>query len=177
MTSAVAALDLCGPGQEVGYALPRWLASDPQLKILWSVVVLDAIDVVDVLSGKQESADLALHHQSVLKDAPRVVGPRVMGRPLLEIAGSSSSNRARLGVGPPVIPASPAGHRFGRLRATAVGTWKPTHPSFLVSGATTLSARLVAIPADTELSVAGVALDQIPRGSHTNMIAWGYATV
>ena len=65
----------------LGVADAGWLFALPEFKVLWPVVVPDAVEVMDVLGGKQEAPQFLLHNESVLEDvspSSRSANPRGM---------------------------------------------------------------------------------------------------
>lgn len=54
---AVDPKNLPSPGAEVSGALTTRLVSDPQFKVLWAVIVLHAIDVVNILRSPKAATE------------------------------------------------------------------------------------------------------------------------
>jgi len=57
------------PGQHVCETLALGLFDDPQLKVADSVVVLDAVDVVNVFVGQQLATKVLFHDEPVFQDS------------------------------------------------------------------------------------------------------------
>ena len=51
----------------------------PQLEVLWSVVVLDPVEVMHRLASNQVATEKVLHHEHVLEDVPVAAGTRQAG--------------------------------------------------------------------------------------------------
>jgi hypothetical protein len=74
------------PLDQVFRSLAARLVGDPQLEVLWTVVVAYAVDVVDALVRQERAAKHPLHDVAMLADGPAVdVEPAVpvgLGPPL-----------------------------------------------------------------------------------------------
>lgn len=62
---AVQSENLAGVGDEVRHPLSRGLGGGPEFEVLSSVVVFDAVSMVDVLRGEQGATEMAFHHDAV----------------------------------------------------------------------------------------------------------------
>src|SRR4051812_11533278 len=84
--SGVTVEDLACPRDEVLDALPLGLRADPQLEVLGSVVVPDAVEVVGILAGVQGPAEDLGHHDAVLERVPGDLSFGVTGRPYRRVS-------------------------------------------------------------------------------------------
>ena len=59
--------DLFRPANEIFRTLPGGLVCHPELQVLDSIVILDAVDVVNVLTSEKGASQVLLHSQPVLQ--------------------------------------------------------------------------------------------------------------
>jgi hypothetical protein len=60
------------PVDEIGRALAAGLRDDPEFEVAGSIVVADAVLVVDVLERSQRTTEQAFHHEPVFSDVGAV---------------------------------------------------------------------------------------------------------
>ena len=72
--------DLVCPCDCIAGAYPYGLRAGPEFQVLRPVVVPDAIQVMNVLSGQEIAAQQLFHDQNVLEDIPRFIRARMARR-------------------------------------------------------------------------------------------------